>query len=326
MLPVKKPDSRVVYVAGSAREFPEPVLDWLSQTKNRAIASTNVYEALARLTGRYRPCAMIISIDSVDWDELDFFDLAARLSPQTTLYVTAHEYNQAKLEAALQRGAKLFDDVDLDADLARPVTSTQQTTQNLFAGTLPFDYDRPASRFGTDVAQDRRIAAISGPTPAQSVQEPVAEPSKEDRDDLARKESPPAAAQQRETSPAMRLVLPHEAESEMTRVSEPEVPIPFPWSPSPDRPKRIPPSAGRTKPESQPANQQEHQFDSESKSDSESGNDLDNRLNSGPDLPTRPPTTHINDPPSVELTSEELAALMGRTVPPSSDPDQEQRS
>ena len=57
MFPSKQHDSRVVYVAGSARDFPEPVQEWLSQADHRAAASLNVYDALAGLTGRRRPVA-----------------------------------------------------------------------------------------------------------------------------------------------------------------------------------------------------------------------------------------------------------------------------
>jgi len=324
MLPVKKPDSRVVYIAGSAREFPESVQDWLSQAKNRAIASTNVYEALARLSGRYRPTAMIVSIDSVDWDELDFFDLAARLSPETTLYITGHEHNQAKLEAAFDRGAKPFDAVDLDADLVRPAPSRQpDTTQDLLAGTLPRVHDRTTSRLGAVAGREFKVASTSTPKPTQQPQKSVIKPVQNDREDSDRKDLQGAKAENRTVDPpAMRLVVPQEAESELKRASDPEISIPFPWAPSPDRPKRTPPSAVRTKPWVGPENTQEHRSDSESESDSK----LENGQTSSPGTPVKPPTTHINDPPSVELTSEELAALMGHMVPPNSDSQQEQRS
>jgi len=127
---------RILYVAGSAREFPQEVQDWLGRLSNPAVAAPSIYDALARLTKRQRPAAILVNIESVDWEEIEFFDLASRLSPDTTLYVTGHKLHRAKLEAAYQRGARRFDPEQLAADLRRPVSGDRLTAADLHAGTI----------------------------------------------------------------------------------------------------------------------------------------------------------------------------------------------
>jgi len=109
----------VVYVAGSARELPADVQDWLGRAENRAVASPDVYDMLAQLARGKKFAAMIVNIQSVDWSEMEFFDHAVRLSRQIPIYVTGHHSQRGKLEAACRRGARLFDPLALDEDIAQ---------------------------------------------------------------------------------------------------------------------------------------------------------------------------------------------------------------
>ena len=118
MPPSQRRGSRVVYVAGSARELPDQVQEWLSQADTPAAASPNIYDALSLLAMGRRPAALIVYIEAVDWSEMEFFEHAARLSRETRLYVTGHDYQQAKLAEACARGARLFDPDELGDDIA----------------------------------------------------------------------------------------------------------------------------------------------------------------------------------------------------------------
>ena len=93
-----------------------------------------------------------------------------------------------------------------------------------------------------------------------------------------------------ETPPHVRLVKPSDSE-EKDKDAEVEQPVPFPWSPSPDRPQRTPPpkyppppAVAHTQPSTEPETAEET---SSSKHDGRS---------------------------SIELTPEELAALIGRPI------------
>ena len=80
-----------------------------------------------------------------------------------------------------------------------------------------------------------------------------------------------------------------------------EASIPFPWAPSPTRPKRTPPQSRQAKPAEPPA---------------EAAPPADPSAEKGPTQPGP-------DVGPVELTPEELAALMGRRPPDSSSPPRE---
>jgi len=308
MFPQRQHDSRVVYVAGSAREFPEPVREWLSQADHRAVASPNLYDALARLTGRRRPVALIVSIESVDWEEIEFFDLAARLSRETTLYVAGHEHHRAKIEAALSRGARPFSAEELAQDLSRPAPGPRPpTTRDLFAGTLQTVPERagrpPIAGFGSDSGEP----ATCAPTlPAQS---PIARPAQAKQPGQDRMGSTEGPIEERATPPpSVRLVTPSETEADLEPTADNEPPIPFPWTPSLDRPSRTPPAAA-----GKPATPAHDAQEARAKSGTEA-----------PGLQSGPSASHPA-PPSVELTPEELAALMGKPVQPRSASGQEHR-
>lgn len=107
-----------VYVAASARELPADVQEWLGRADTRAVASPHIYDLLAELARGKRFSAVIVSIQSVDWTEMEFFDIVARLSRDTPVFITGSPQQRAKLEAACRRGAHLFDADLLNEELS----------------------------------------------------------------------------------------------------------------------------------------------------------------------------------------------------------------
>ena len=264
---------RVLYVAGAARELPQEVRDWLARAENRAVAAPDIYEALASLTKRQRPAALIVNIESVDWEEMEFFDLAGRLSRDMNIYVTGHDHHRAKIEAALQRGARLFSPEDLAQDLARPAPGTQRVTPgDLLAGTIGSFPQAPSRQLHiTLVPED-----ADQPPAAQSPVE--AETS--------------ARADETADNPPVRLVTPADVEDDALSPTDDFNPAtPFPWAPSPNRPRRTPPpvaaQAAAGQPRTPPA-----------------------------EPPRQTPPAAAPRGPSPELTPEELAALVGRPIDP----------
>lgn len=270
MLASTQRGSRVLYVAGSTREFPADVQEWLGYPENRAAASPNIHDALAAMAKRPQPTAIIVSIEAVDWEEMEFFDLAARIARDTTIYVAGHAHHQTKIEAAVQRGAKRFNTEDLAQELARPAPGSARTTpRELLAGTLRSFPHAPARNLHvTLVPEESSAVAHSKPEIA-----------------------PPTPEVETPDSPPVRLVTPADTEDEsIPPKDEFENPIPFPWAPAANRPKRTPPSA-RVQPD--PAGAPNP-------------------------TPAAPEASPARRPPSPELTPEELAALLGRpgTPPP----------
>ena len=283
---------RVLYVAGSARELPEEVRDWLADADNRAVAAPDIYEALACLTKRPRPAALIVNIESVDWEEMEFFDLAGRLSRETTIYVTGHNYHRAKIEAALQRGAKLFNPDDLAQDLARPAPGTQRFTPgDLLAGTIdsfPQVPDRQLHITLVPEEADQPPVRAEPGGARQTAQRPVEAEISLPAGDAADK-------------PPVRLVTPADIEDEaLAPTDEIDTTIPFPWAPSPSRPQRTPPPIAAQSAAGQP------------------------RTPPAPP-PQQPAPAAAPRGTSSELTAEELAALVGRPIDPPPDA-QEQAS
>ena len=308
MFPQKKHDVRVVYVAGSARELPEPVQEWLSQAEHRAVSSSNVYDALANLTGRRKPVALIVSIESVDWEEIEFFDLAARLSRETSIYVAGHDHHRAKIEAALSRGARPFSAEELTQDLSRPAPGPHRpTTRDLLAGTLLTVPERGGLAASAGFGPDAGAPATSAPPPpAPSTMAGPAQAEQEAPDRRGPQEAP--IEEQAAPPPSVRLVQPSETEADLEPAADHEPPIPFPWAPSLNRPKRTPPTAAG-KPATPAHDAQEARADSGTEA---------------PGVQSEPSASHPA-PPSVELTPEELAALIGKSAQPRSASEQEQR-
>ncbi len=303
MPPGKQRGARLVYVAGAARELPDEVQEWLSHPGHPAVAASGVYEALAMLAGRRRPAAILVSMESVDWDELEFFEHAVRVGRDTRVYVVGGEHQQAKIEVAVNRGARRFDGELLDEDLRRASARPQRmATRDLLAGTLEAVQAR--STAALRVAAGGRIGAEAPPLPparggwpAHPV--PERQPEEPEDQEVARVEEPvlepvPSDDEVRgETDrPVVRLVSRGEEEDELASEEEASSPIPFPWAPSPNRPKRTPPSAR--------------------------GESLEaaNEVQPGGSRPEAATAFGSRQPFSpVELTAEELAALVGKPVP-----------
>lgn len=251
----------MVYVASSVRELPAEAHDWLSRPEVKAAASASIYEAMAMLGQRRRPRVLIVFIEQVDWSEMEFFELAGRMSPTTRVYVTGPELQQAKLEAAVARGAHLFDIAAIEeylqhAGLASPAMNTDEVLHQTILSIQP----TPAEPAGPPSPEAARPAP---PPPPEVVAIPPADVSVESR-------------------PVMRLVSDATAEESETECPSPE-PVPFPWSPSPNRPKRTPPPAQAAP---APASPQPRRLSAEARGS------------------------------SVELTAEELTALVGKVNPP----------
>lgn len=308
----KQRGARIIYVAGSARELPDDVQEWLSRPEHPAVAAAGVYEALAMLSARRRPTALLVSMESVDWDELDFFEYAARISRSTPIYVIGGEHLRAKTEAALTRGARLFDAEALEGDLRQAMSASRHvTTRDLLAGALEAVHaESPAAlRVAAGVRStgtgDSTVVAgrsargvwLGRPVPER----PTAAP--DDQDEEA--DAPALAAdsvlsgeddREEEDRPVVRLVSRGEADEEAASGEQASSPIPFPWAPSANRPKRIPPSA-RVEPSKEPDGAQA------------AGRGLVSGRAEAGSAGSRPV-------PPVELTPEELAALVGKPLPP----------
>jgi hypothetical protein len=290
MFSSKTREPRIMYVAASARELPGEVQDWLGRAENRAASSPHIYDALASLAGGARPVVLIVSMEAVDWSEMEFFDQVARLCRDTHVYVTGEEHQAAKLAAACKRGARLFDEEALQDSLSGPAPwSRGPGVSDLLAGTL-----RPEN-----------ITKVIHPTPLRPVPVEPEEPEEPEETDepefteelpLPEPEAPCQPGTIREPEPAaaepssVRLIDQVAAGIEEEPVEEEtHQPIPFPWSPGTKRPQRIPPKAHATAVEPGSA--------------------------APPPTPQPPPAPPTPRQP-VELTAEEMAALMGRPFVP----------
>jgi hypothetical protein len=249
----KQRGAKVIYVAASARELPQDAQDWLSHAGNRAVPSPNIYDALALLATGRKPVAMIVSMEAVDWSEMEFFDHAARLSGDTTLYVTGSEHQTTKLQAACSRGAQPFDGDALGEQLTTLVDYRSAGAGGLLAGSL-----RPGG-----------LRAAPPPQPPPSPEPPIVITEEETT-------LPPEP----DDRPVVRLVTAPEPEETAAPA------VPFPWSPSPNRPQRTPPKVAQ---QPQPVESGDTQAETES-----------------------PPPAPRRSPAPVKLTQEELAALLGR--------------
>lgn len=367
----------VLYVAPTARVLSPEVREWIEHNPGRAFASHNLYDALADLAGGRSPAAIIVELDSVDFSEIEFFDHAARLSRDSSFYVTSRSRQDDKIEAARQRGAKLFDPADIEDDLQvmalRIREETEQAVTARRSGSRP-----PATAETTEAASDDtarepettaesppssapelspddRFPSSVGPADRRSVyEEELIEvtrfedknrgPEGPDHDavDEADKLYPDRqiAIEDEEYATEVFAGSDHtfririddqpsrevddsnqpnesledrfeESSAEGTAVdenpeAEPASSIGFPWSPHPDRPQRTPPN--RTSPTAKTDSSEPEESDTNSPGTSD-GHDAEEPDDSRPARPpaeSRPPRTPIN----VEITSEELAALL----------------
>lgn len=198
--------ARILCVTGFEGELPEAVRHWLDQVSVRTEFSSDIYDALATLATGTRPIVMIVSIDAVDWNEMAFFSQVAGLSPGTRVFVSAHKTNDNRVFAAIERGARLFEPSQAQADLESVFAEAQTAgPAGLLAGTL----------------KPPQVSRAPINIPPETVETPPSgDPVKEE----------PAPQQ----SP-IRLVT----SSEIDEAED--VPVSVPWAPHPDRPKRTPP-------------------------------------------------------------------------------------
>lgn len=211
--------SRIVYVAGSPAEFPEDAQKALLKSRSFLTPSASVYDALAMLTARQRPVAVVVSIESVDWDEMEFFELALRTSRETSVYVAARHGHQDKLQAAIDRGARPFSSAALARDLCRPAPGAHRfTTRDLLAGTLRKTAERSATRFAMPRPP---FAAAPRPEPTSPKTPPGSpSPSPTSTSDKDRSASTYHADEGPITLPRVRLVEPDAAVDEDAKLAE----------------------------------------------------------------------------------------------------------
>ncbi len=251
--------ARILCVAASEKDFPAPVREWLGKVGPRAHYSQDLYDALAVLATGTRPVVMVVSVEAVDWNEMEFFGHVATISRGTRVYVIAQEANDGRVLAAIERGAKLFDSAlaqaDLEAVFSEPLTGG--AAGGLLAGSL-----RPSQISRTPI----------------NVSQPPAEPG---RPAEVAESTTPASP------PPIRLITSAEAEQGE------DVAVSVPWTPHPSRPQRTPPKPATAE-----------------------------RIELGEPAETAEPEKPL---PRVDLTPEEIAALLGR---PASDQPRakEQRS
>ncbi|MHC4441008.1 MAG: hypothetical protein ACYTF1_06155 [Planctomycetota bacterium] len=248
---------RVIHVAHEHHQLPDEVRLWLRKANNSAYASPDIYDTLALLAKGKKPQAIIIAIDAVDWNELDFFDLSRRLSPQTNIYVTGNQNQQEKIDAACARGAKCFDPNRFDEDISKKITT-------------PPDYGMGGLLAGSLRTTGTEYKPSDTPKPVK----------KDDRASVPTKADENGSAQ----SAVVQLVTQKEHDQVTNKT------IPFPWAPSPDRPQRTPP-----KPSPTPVAREDDAT-----------------------------TDQKQKPQDVELTTEELAALMGEPLDKENDSYKEQ--
>ena len=257
--------------------------------------AADVYQALAALVTDPRPALLALNVDDLDWDELDFFDHVRRIAPGIRVLVTSAAGDQGRLEQACHRGAELLAGFDLDAwrfvapevPHVQPPPAERPRTRSTSAAAVPeVPVAPPDSPDQTSLEEDTiPFTALLGSKPSlKTARELVAGSVQPVLTPVEPPPSPPSvpATATGSTAPNVRLVQAEERHDASA--------IPFPWAPSPTRPKRTPPGAP-------PARRQEAPQPERPRG--ESGG----TARPSPDVAGRAP---IN----VELTREEIAALL----------------
>ena len=262
---------------------------------DRIRCAADVYQALAMLVVGPRPAVLAVQVDDLDWEEFDFFDQVRRIAPEIRVLATSAAGDQPRLEQARRRGAELAAGFDLEAwtslapDVPRvqaPPVERSRAGPATAAAVPGAPVAAPDSSDQAGCEEDAiPFTALLGSKPSlktarelvagsvQPVLTPVEPPA-------SASSAPPAAAGS--TVPNVRLVQPE----------EPDAPpaIPFPWAPSPTRPKRTPPGAPPAR---------SHEAPQAERARSEPG-----------DAPRPAPDPAGRAPINVELTREEIAALL----------------
>lgn len=301
-----------IYVASSARELPVEVQDWLSRADTHAVAAPHIYDLLAQMARGKKFTAVIVSIQSVDWNEMDFFDYAARLSRHTPLYVAGPPQQHAKMEAACRRGARLFDAVSLQEEAL-------QTDGRLPARQFRSDDERPPQADSPSDSSPPRTMPVGGHSPWTG---PAG--TADSSSDAAESKSSESAAEPPQGQAAPPEPRPSRDDS--------GAPVVFPWSQNADRPKRTPPG-GTAPPTSAadapneplshqpPQNTEVPPGDADPSDASDANGHLPPKHSGVPG--TEKPSGAESAAERVHLTPEEIAALM---APPSRRPDSEASS
>lgn len=155
---------RAFYVAGAVRDFPSDVQEWLTATTHRPASCPDLYDLLAVLARGHQPTAVVICLETVDWNELEVFDHIIRMSPATRIYVAGPPHQDKKLEAACARGALAFDADAIEEDLGyRLGRSADVGPAGLLAGTIRTE--EPSTR--VEAAQ-----GAAQPEPAEEPERP----------------------------------------------------------------------------------------------------------------------------------------------------------
>jgi len=365
--------ARVVCVADATRGRPAKVQQWLNRAEDQTSSVPDIYRALALLATGEKPIAMIVCLEAVDWNELDFFDQAGRLSPETRFFVASAIGDRDKLAAALGERTQLFDADALDGHLkeAKPpsvppdrlpvdrVTTTAMPDQRAtFEATLATPpAESPAKSVTTPAAARNEPVKMTEPSGLDPVEtggllagahrwpsewddalaipatsEPAIAPASEPEPAVtpeptvaAKPEVAPAIETETETkipndlpvAPNIRLIAVEQDED----AEEAESPrVPMPWNPATNRPKRIPPKrippkANMATPATPatPAAPQEPHLESPP---------TEPKASATP--PAAPPSVPLPSP-RVQITPDELAALLGKPAKIDPDDTKEQR-
>jgi hypothetical protein len=269
----QKPGTQILVTGCANRELPSEVKNWLRQNGERVLFSPHIYDTLAELTRGLKPRLLLVHVDALDWNELDFFTHAARLSRETRFYIIGPKHRDKKMEAACTRGARIFSP---DQIMDQPGEEIASPTQKGNAGDL--------------------LAGSLQPSPQQAM------PNEKLQN--APQQHPVPSPQESSPKPSVRLVRPYE-ETVAAKQPAPEqkTPVVFPWSPAKNRPKRTPPqhqkqsSSSSEDQNNQPPSQEQTQQSPPPQQQQQPSRQTP------PNKPERPP---------IVLTTEELEALTGQ--------------
>ena len=218
---------RVLHVVEGGGTFADELSATLSSAGVEQTIVPDVYLGLARIvrSPRVRFDAVVVSLDSLEADEMDFISHTQRRKDPIPVFVYGRPEDSARAAEAERRGARLVHDVSaiqsaLALDVDRP--ATPDTTPAVAA---PVRSVEAAPALDED---PRDVGASAIPEPVQpAVQEPAEPP----RETVSREEPDAGGASER---------------------------VPVPWAPSSKRPIRQGP-AGQEDADSQPTDEPDDQ-------------------------------------------------------------------